>query len=48
MDDIQDKDTEGERYLFMTIESTAGISTQELEEFIAAQKADPILAKFRE
>ena len=44
IDDIQDQ----EIYLFMTIALAAGISSKELEDFIDAQKADPILTKFRE
>ena len=36
MDDIQDQDTEGKWYLFMTTASTAGISSKELEDFIDA------------
>ena len=48
MDDNQDQDTEYERYFFMTTISAAGISSKELEDFIDAQKADPVLTKFRE
>ena len=47
-DDIQDQDIEGEWYLFMTMASAAGISSKELEDFIDARKADPVLTKFIE
>ena len=46
-DDIQDQEMEGKQYLFMTTASAAGISSKELEDFIDAQKADPVLTKFR-
>ena len=47
-DEVQDQDIENKRFLFMTMASTAGISMHDLEDFIVAQKADPILTKFRE
>ena len=47
-DDIQDQEIKGKQYLFMTTTSAAGISSKELKDFIDAQKADPVLTKFRE
>ena len=47
-DDIQDQEIEGNQYIFMTTASAAGISSKNLEDFIDAQKADPVLTKFRE
>ena len=39
---------ENKRFLSMTTASKAGISQHDLKDFIVAQKADPVLTKFRE
>ena len=35
-DEIQDQDAQGERLLFMVTATTAGISSEELEDFVEA------------